>query len=115
MALNSTAEIYTSNIRSTPITEAAANGTKRIIIDLGYGNESTLLTLPLFGPTQFDAQIGDTIVFRSNDDTQAHNVALNGSNEFHWNDFQVLANGTVMADALYWQYKFFLIVFTSIV
>jgi plastocyanin len=101
--VDTTAATYASRIRNTPIREVRTDGTALVTIDNGYGEKTTRFSLNIFGPSHFGARVGDTVSFVLRDFASGHTIALNGSNEFYWDDFVVLVNGTISGSKLYYR------------
>jgi plastocyanin len=93
--IDTTATSLSARVRTAPLIEPLQDGSKNITIDNGYGDKSTKFSLNIFGPGFFTATVGDTITFILRDAMTGHTIAFNGSNEFYYDPFTVLANGTI--------------------
>jgi len=71
-------------IKQYPTGELFSNGSALINVDDGYGDVDLHFSVNIFGPSYFEANVGDTINFVLGDTAVGHTLALNGSNLFDW-------------------------------
>jgi len=93
--IDTTAASLSGRVRTSPLVEPLSDGTNNITIDNGYGDKNAKFSLNIFGPSFFNATVGDTITFILRDSMTGHTIAFNGSSEFWYDSFTVLSNGTI--------------------